>query len=52
MLSHWTQEEKKQFRPVKTHYQRMLDYRETLLAELDRLNYHLKELEHDKQKSI
>ncbi len=32
------------FKP-KTHLERMLDYKETLLAELERLEHHIKELQ-------
>ena len=51
MLSNWSQEEKKQFIPYKTHLERMKSYRETLMAELERLDYHIKELE-DEQKQL
>ena len=47
MLSNWSQEEKKQFIPYKTHLERMKSYRETLMAELERLEYHIKELENE-----
>ena len=49
MLSRWTQEEKQQYIPVKTPLDRMRDYKATLLAELERLEYHIKELESDKE---
>ena len=48
MLSRWSQEDKRQHIPYKTHLERMKHYRETLLAELERLEYHIKELENDK----
>jgi hypothetical protein len=51
MLSRWTQEEKKQYIPVKTPLERMEAYRDTLLVELERLEYHIKELQ-DEQKTI
>ena len=48
MLSRWSQEDKRQHIPYRTHLERMKHYRETLLAELERLEYHIKELENDK----
>lgn len=45
MMDNWAQEQPKQVIPAKTHYQRMLAYRETLLDELDRVNKLIKELD-------
>lgn len=45
MMESWAQEQPKQVIPVKTHYQRMLDYRETLKDELDRVNKLIKEFD-------
>lgn len=50
-MESWTQEEKKQYIPVKTPLERMEAYRDTLLVELERLEYHIKELK-DEQKTL
>ena len=49
MLSNWSQEDKKRNIPYKTHLERMKQYRETLLAELERLEYHIKECENEQK---
>ena len=47
MMESWAQEQPKQVIPAKTTYQRMLDYRDTLQDELDRVNKMIKEYDND-----
>lgn len=49
-LEKWSQEQKLAVFKPKTHLERMREYRETILAELDRLNHHIKELENEEKK--
>lgn len=51
-MSTWSQEDKNKYMPVKTHLERMVAYRDTLLAEVERLNYHIKELQDEQEKTI
>jgi hypothetical protein len=52
MMEGWSQEHKHTVFKQKTHLERMKDYRETLLAELERLNYHISELEAEQDEKI
>ena len=45
MMESWAQEQPKEVIPAKTTYQRMLDYRNTLQDELDRVNKLIKEFD-------
>ena len=49
-LEGWSQEQKTVVIKPKTHLERMKDYKETILAELDRLTNHIKDLEDEEKK--
>lgn len=49
-LEGWSQGQKTAVFKPKTHLERMQEYREAILAELDRLTNHIKELEDEEKK--
>lgn len=48
-LEKWSQEQKIMVFKPKTHLERMKDYREVLLADLERVEHHIKELEDEEK---
>ena len=51
MMDSWSEDDKRRNIPYKTHLERMKHYREALLAEIERLDKHIKECENETKQS-